>query len=282
MENEQARRILKDILDNPEETPQRRLPFVWELDYDGVVSYAIGVNHRVPADFTEDAERYVSKAQHVLFESADLTPEMICEFNSAKAAEYIDRLTAEEQRKFEELFALPIKEAREESLLTLFSIVLLKSYSSDDSSKLTSVDDTILGAAKKRNISTSPLETTEENITLMSTLLRGFGDGLSKIIRTADPGFNNHIATEKKVTEAYLRGDEEGLRKAEEPTGSTMEEYCIKNPEINEKRNIIMVERSMPYLAKPSIVAVGVAHYVCESSMLTVYKEKGIKNKRVQ
>jgi len=43
-----------------------------------------------------------------------------------------------------------------------------------------------------------------------------------------------------------------------------------------------MVSRSIDYLKEPSLVGVGIGHFLAEPSMLTMYKERGIEVKRVQ
>jgi hypothetical protein len=42
-----------------------------------------------------------------------------------------------------------------------------------------------------------------------------------------------------------------------------------------------MTQRSLTYLAEPTLVAVGLAHFIVEPSMLTMYKEHGVNVKRL-
>ncbi|MEK6823209.1 MAG: TraB/GumN family protein, partial [Nanoarchaeota archaeon] len=134
----------------------------------------------------------------------------------------------------------------------------------------TGVDTALVNAAE--NIPIPPLEAMEEQ--LLALCPASFGENLRDLIRRSNGSPVYFHDKMQKMQAAYESAtlDMNGIR--EMLTANQTESLLVQ-------RNKIMVERSLPHLTHPCIIAVGLAHYVLEPSMLTLYREKGFIVNRI-
>jgi len=214
---------------------QRKLPFVWELIYNGAVSHAIGCNHIVPKEisYEQDLLKYIAGKKYVFLEEANWKKQ-------------------EEEIKVGIVIAKkPDEKASMQYHLDTYGIL----------------ERTLTHAAEKRNIPVQFLDSPDEH------------ENYGRLYR-------GKIPTElgKKMNQAYHAGDEKTLRELIEEVDKHLRyklaphEYEI----LHKKRHLKMAVRSANYMKEPSLVGVGLTHFLVEPSVLTMYKEIGIEVKRVQ
>jgi uncharacterized protein YbaP (TraB family) len=136
-----------------------------------------------------------------------------------------------------------------------------------DSAPLKSVDETIVEHAERIGVPVRELETADELIEWKDPEKCILAD-IKELIEAERKGT---WKTTLGFIKAYEKGDLDALTRQ-------ANNYSIKSPERNQK----MVERSMPHFKRPTLIAVGIGHFVKEPTILTMYKEKGVRIKRIQ
>ncbi len=247
-------------------TKPRQLPFVWKLTYNGTTSHAIGTNHTVPDAYSDDALLYVIAKENVLIETDNrkIPQEKIDALCSKTLSSTIEQLTLPERRIISDITGMSISQLREYPIAGFHSHLVSRYY---DSIPLKSIDTTIVEHAEKLGVPVKGLETVNELIEWKEPEKYILAD-IKELIEAER---KSSWKTTLKFIKAYEKGDLEALTKQ-------ANNYSIKSPERNQR----MVERSMPYLEKPTLIAVGVGHFVKEPTMLAMYKEKGVKVERIQ
>ncbi len=250
---------------------QRKLPFVWELNYRGTKSYAVGTDHVAPNCFNEDALRVLRGKRKLLLEANPFDQTYIKIADNLCSSTLEDTLTKNEIKELSKIFSLPVSQLRAAPLTAIFPSLLYRiGYGIP-----ASVDSVLARHAYLQGVEIVQLEHQRKR-----NLTRDYvNDEYAKIIR-------NLIENERKKTgywmtftrnyvREYLNGDETPLkRKHEKEHGNT---------NIDQERNRLIVKTSLPHMKAPCVVAVGLAHYIIEpDSMLTLYRERGIKVKRIK
>ena len=136
--------------------------------------------------------------------------------------------------------------------------------------KLTAIDCTLDEEARRQGIQPVGLESDDELIPVFENILEEIYKHTCRLI-TAEktkPGSWKKIVTEDM--DAFINGDQTTLVGLLETNSN------------EKKRNERMVSRSIDYLKEPSLVGVGIGHFLAEPSMLTLYRQKGIEVKRIQ
>lgn len=256
---------------------QQKLPFVWEIDNSGIISYLVGTDHFAQDVYKKDAEKRLNGIEQVLFEVI-ITDENKAEFEKSidesglmevMAGPYIEQLTRQEQEKISRIIEIPIMLLRNEPLF------LLKKYLLNKYSPLNykAVDVTIRETAQEKNTKIYPLETFQEQLTTLKLDCEQKGlEDLKQLIRIVQD-FKNLNNYYKTIKHAYAHGDTETIKKM-----LTKEKISKKT---GSDRNITMATRSIPYLQQPTMIAVGAAHCIIEPTMQDVYESNGIKTKRI-
>ncbi len=235
-----------------------KLPFVWELDKDGVISYAIGTIHVALNEFEEDVAEKIQGKKRLL-------PEINHHEMSPYHEEFIQALfkpfTLNEKNTILDMLGLSLDELR--SLPPgLFHSYL---YNPAAPEEFPSVDYVLRRKAEQNDLEIISLETPQEKMQNLHT-----SNFLEKILAPAreNPDIFGYLPlllrqSMSREMERYQRGELQ-------PTHSDL------------ARNQRMAERSVEYLDQPSVVGVGASHFLAEPSLLSLYQEKGITVKRVQ
>ncbi len=247
-------------------TTPRQLPFVWKLTYNGTTSHAIGTNHTVPDAYSDDALLYVIAKENVLIETDNrkIPQEKIDALCSKTLTNTIEQLTLPERRILSDITGMSIPQLREYPIAGFHSHLVSRYYGSVP---LKSIDTTIVEHAEKIGVPVRDLETVDELLEWREPEKHVLGD-IKELIEAERKG---SWKTTLKFIKAYEQGDLEALTRQ-------ANNYSIKSPERNQR----MVERSLPCLERPTLIAVGVGHFVKEPTMLAMYKEKGVKIERIR
>ncbi len=235
-----------------------KLPYVWELDKDGVISYAIGTIHVALNEYEDDVTEKLRGKKRLL-------PEINHHEMSKYHHEFIHALfkpfAPEEKNMIVEMLGISLDELR------ALPPGLFHSYLYDPAApeEFPSVDYVLRTKAEQNNLEIISLETPQEK--LQNLHARNF---LEKILAPArkNPDLFGCLPlflrqSMSREMERYQRGE---LR----PVHSDL------------ARNRRMAERSLSYLDQPSVVGIGASHFLAEPSLLSLYQEKGIKVKRIQ
>lgn len=252
-----------------EETfPQKKLPFVWELNNHGVISYAIGTMHVMKNQYAEECERYLSHAPQLLlertFDDSKKDPQLIdIPFSDIVAAAKTLDIDINTFMK------IPPE-------LQLGYLFVGKNYR-----QYAGVDLTL--SKKAAGLPRYSLETPEERREAASYMnipgkIKQFIDADQK-----NPGDG------KKLFAAFKFGFDIMMDLYEQASLPKMELFMLarkdwQTPELRanmKKRNRTMVARAMPHLEKPSVFAVGCAHFLLEESVLEHFERQGIKTELV-
>jgi len=250
---------------------QRKLPFVWELRYNGTISHAVGTHHSVPDIpdiYAEDAARYVEGKKQLLMECDILKkPE-------GDLARLLDTQLSEVTGKADHKDLVTLACILEQPMFLLTSMrvlalddALLKKCTS---SKLKAVDFVMQEQALKYGVAINYLEKNEEHVPDLKAAIRRVPERVQEIAtqERLEPG--SWKKEYRQDLDAYMSGDLQAIIE------------LSKKEEINTDRHKTIAERSLPYLKEPSTIAVGLAHFVVEPTVLTFYRQKGIEVKRVQ
>jgi len=244
---------------------QKKLPFVWELNYNGVISHAIGSIHAFPftEKYVKSIANYVLDKECVMMEYArtGFPIRKAKKIMNIKAKETLEKLTSHEKNKVSKKLETSIRSLKKWTIDRVFGE--LYDRSCPHKSSIDGLDTPIYWFAFTFKIPRVSLETVAERY--KSFINPDHSRELKQII-------NYRKGPEKFYTDlfqAYIDGKIKQLN-----------EFAFDEDNLTE-RNKIMVERSIPLLEKPSLVAVGAVHFTKGPSMLTMYKEKGIDVKRV-
>ncbi|MBI4141379.1 TraB/GumN family protein [Candidatus Woesearchaeota archaeon] len=256
---------------------QRRLPFVRQLDYKGIKSYLVGTNHCSPNCFNDDIEKRLKNVEQLVVECALSSAEEAGDYtdkmhkNSSSCKSLFDLLDKDEQEALEKIARVPLLVMKEMPSLGLVPYLLFENAHP----YFESVDQIFHNVADKKKIPVYGLETTDEQI----IAVKDAGDSIQALrhVLSLDKKYGSLRAWIQKTGEVYVRGDADKLRKF-----TSSDSLMPSEDKFIARRNQRLAERSIPYLTKPSLVAVGVGHCILEPSMQTLYKQRGIKVKLVE
>lgn len=246
-------------------TGQRKLPFVWQVSKDGIVSHLVGTHHYAPDVFGRDARKLV-RGKDALLQEEQISE---ADFNYWSAVEYKDKLDAVERhfytgsdgnKKFPTL-----RNSRENNILEQKLKELNKKFYGHKN--IRAVDDTITAEAFRRDMPVLGLELPCESAILQSAYEKA-------------PDMQDR----KKDMELYLTGDLERIKQYHEPQKAELESrMSIVERAVEAKRNERMFERSVPYLnIQPCVVSVGLAHAaIDEDSLVRRYSDAGFEVRRL-
>lgn len=251
----------------------RKLPFVWELDNKGTVSYAIGTSHIVPTSYKSEAKKYISRAKNLCVEldiRKGKTQSEIDNILSRKYGEILDLLATDEQEEISRRLNMPLEKLRALPRAALPIIY----YERAGYTAKNCVDLELITSAEENKIPIIELETTELQARAFKESMNAEKEKTISLVRKqlAKSAEYNPV---KELIDAYMRGDESTLT-------SQFNEQNEGQLDVHVRRNEGLAANSLPYLEQPSTVAVGVAHFIMEPSILTLYKEHGIKIKRIK
>ncbi len=246
-----------------------KLPFVWELNNKGITSHAIGTHHFIPnaMDYAADAAKYLQEKTYLLTETPENEPcptEIVARASALTLAASLDQLTEQEQTECARILNTPLTDLRKTTLLDFNGAL----YAQSGYQELQPLEGILSAIAKLLNIENRGLETFQEQLEVVEKMAKNYTPFLRSIIEDErkQPGCIKSYA--KKDIDSFINSNGDFAKPV--------------NPDIFKARNHIMIERSMPYLSRPSAIAVGAMHFLEEPSLISLYQEKGIKVKRVQ
>ncbi|MBI4140814.1 TraB/GumN family protein [Candidatus Woesearchaeota archaeon] len=260
---------------------QRRLPFVWQLDCEGVKSYLVGTSHHAPNCFKRDATNRLNGIEQLIVEcvlpSVDEAGDGYDKMQqvSAPCESLICLLSDGEQETLAKIAHVHVSVLKELPSIGLVPYLLV----ANANPYFESVDQVFHDVADERGIPVNGLETVDEQIISIQNTASSQEDNILPLrkILLLNKKYHNLRAWLEKLGEAYVTGDTSKLR----------EFICVDSLLQSEEKLILdrnqrLAERSIPYLTKPSLVAVGVGHCILEPSMQTLYEQRGIKVKQIE
>lgn len=244
-----------------------KLPFVWELKHDNIVSHAVGTMHCVEDIFRQDAKKRMEGKKHLLTEARteDVTLAEQLRICSIELGQSIEKLTQKEKTALESCTDTPLKILREIPAAA-FTVYIMQRAGYRN---LTSIEQTFEDAT---HLPPKALE--KADFESLEAELRDCTKSLRRLIAVVPPTRGSAMHFFQALYTAYINGNERKV--------AQMAELDEDKEYKTQARNKTMVENSLAYLQQPSIVLAGAAHFLIEPSMLTMYKEKGIAVKRVQ
>ena len=247
---------------------ERQLPFVWELDYNGTTSYAVGTKHNEPRAYTADISKLMRRVKRVCFEIKpephNHEPTKTVQFETAeKFAHYLKNcptpeLAAEVGRFVGRLFGYLNPEQT-------------------TSGKLPGVDGNILDVAQEYSRPIFGLETHEERYPYLTRIHENLQTTL--VLAEHLPALIPRLLKEMNKT---LDQQDKTYRMGEQHAPPSPQ--LTNDDKLLIERNILMAYRGLEHLVEePTLIAAGYDHFVGpEPTMLTLYQEKGIKIKRIE
>lgn len=232
----------------------KKLPFVWELNHCGTISYAVGTNHDAPEHYLAHARELMQGKRYLVLENLQRKldyfsrHQALMGFLSYIVALHGDSFLARtSNEQYNVLEALRI-----EHLTPLYG-----------TPHPISVESQLRLAAKETETARKGIETGAEMEPNLPPLRKGVS-----------------AAT---ILNAWMNGDENTLtRLVDENQEMAHRQYTPSQQAYHRGRNTLMATRSLPYLRSPSVIAVGAGHFcTSQDSLLTLYQEKGITVKRI-
>jgi len=259
--------------------PQRPLPFVWELNYEGARSLAVGTIHLTTYDYTEDIKKKTDGIENLLVEHdlSKIPQKVLQEISSITIGDELNKLSAEEQQIFAEILNVPLEKLKE-SQMAMLDVYMIRLR---EPKVITSVDMSLMMQAELKKIKVQSLETLDEQ--------REYGHGRKGLLtgkirrmlelEKAQPGFVKEWYP--KIFDFYDAGAAgELITYLEIIQDKPNLQYQIEASRI---RNEKIADRSLEHLKKPSVVAIGAYHLLKEpNSVISFWQKKGIETKRVQ
>lgn len=242
---------------------EKPLPFVWCMNYEGVEHTLVGTKHSTPPQYGQDVQERLCGIEQLLLELelSNGPHAAVLEFNQYLVNELAQRFNPKEMS---------------------FINSLIKERSGTGHG----VDLALEHAAHARNICVYGLETAEEKIVCLRSLVDyglSYVDKIPAVVRSL---FFNEKTREKlsehlaQQQEFYDKGDSVELAASLKKMFAFVPSDMYDNLLV--ERNKTMVERSLPYLTKPTLVAVGVGHFLCEPTMLELYEQQGARITRME
>ncbi|MBI4148722.1 TraB/GumN family protein [Candidatus Woesearchaeota archaeon] len=251
---------------------QRKLPFVWNLLYNGIRSVGIGTKHFAADCYQTDIYEKLVGIEQVLFEfdlSKPPSEELV--HTQENIASLVAELSPEDRAR-----VAPLMHA----LTQCGKITPVRI--GEGGTYLFGIDGCIFQIAQRQKLPMYGLESPERQRDLCIGKWEKFSTAL-KTAKENPPLFAlmTHprvikMATDKidEVHAAYDRGDAAAVAELAKDD-QDYEKFVLD-------RNKIQALASIPYVtSRPTAVVVGVAHVVCEPSVLDVYRMKGITVERV-
>ncbi len=243
-----------------------KLPFVWELNNEGVISHAVGSIHCVENIYSQNAKKLLEGKKHLLTEARteDATIQEQLDIGNIKLGSSIEKLTQKEKSDLEYYTDTPLETLIELPVGVIPAYLLQRSGYRN----LTSMEQIFEDASHVR-----PKALEKIDFKIATDQLKDCTESLRTLIAVVPPTRGSAIQFFQTLYTAYKEGNAQKIARLSE---------LDDEKELTQERNKTMVNNSLAYIKQPSIVLAGAAHFVCEPSMLTLYQEKGIKVKRVQ
>ncbi len=256
-----------------------KLPFVWELKKDGVVSHAIGTLHECDRDYTPALDEITRSAERVLLEQKPGKLQMvllapcavyhILQGMKIQWAPILDLLSQEEQEDVARMYRMPLQELRQKNI---FSVEKPAGMKIEYAFELI-----LMRLARQQRKPAYALERWSEQIQYYEETM------LYKDPAKRAENLRRQLAVHRAYDPSMERSPIELLIDSlHNGNGNYLRE--IMNPETIKalaKRNKRMVQRSLSCLTRPTLIAVGATHLVVEPSLPTLYREHGIEVTRV-
>lgn len=252
------------------------LPFLWKIRKGDTVSYAVGTVHLSDKDYSSVLEQYLYDSEVLLTEaSLDESLEAYeggLDFSASGSKGMLGKLSRRQAKKFREITGATKKEFKE---MKSWPDTKVSWYYTVKSANLESpyniMDLDLVRSSARLGIESHGLETDEERIEYMD-IFSSEADCLGYLIKDLE----RETPISVQVLDLYDSGDDSGLLNLF---------YDDVTPEMHQstlKRNAKMAERSMEYMDRPCLVAVGLVHFLSEESMLDHYREAGLEVSRVE
>ncbi|MBW3019570.1 TraB/GumN family protein [Candidatus Woesearchaeota archaeon] len=255
------------------------LPFVWKLEKDGIISYAVGTMHAYSEDCTDALRELSDKVEQFCFELDLLslsTQEQLRlmqkqqELYAMPMKPILALLTPEERKIYRESYGFSEEELANLTLGGVFQ----KGLEHEGYDPMKGLDITLMRLAQEKP--RHSLETLEEQSGVIETI-KGIipeqhAQALRKLIESSGSADND-----KDVNDAYKNGDADRLLNCLEMTaiGQIKEQFMYA-------RNQRMAARALEHLNRPSIIAAGTYHLIGERSILEYLRGEGVKIERIQ
>src|SRR3989338_3084368 len=247
---------------------EHQLPFVWELSLDGVVSHAVGAMHSSPYDFRQQCKEllYGKSALMVEYDIKRESPDLQ-RVNAPTLNQYLQGFSPADQQFLADV-VLEKSLGEMSGKHPIWFMVEMYKKSGVKFNKQ-GIDLVFLDGASEKNIPAVSLETWETQETYFLAMLNKTPEFLRWIVEKERSESGAAVDFYCRVADTFFSGDENGAWSCtlESPTFDT---------EVHFKRNHIMAEKSLQYLAHPSLIAVGAAHLIGEHSIFHFYQEKGV------
>lgn len=254
-------------------TPQRELPFVWEILFEGVLSHAVGTSHIVPDVYEESAKQVMYGKEKLLLELDPFNsfPEhALRKIRNFKMDPLLQKLTMPEREEYAGHLGLSLDELYDMHPLSLTS----RQFSRLGITNQTALDVTLLKAAIASDIPVHCVDTVENQMNLLERMLDGYHEQVLHFLKAARKTPQDPLKPMRNFIDAYLEGDEVKLL-------SNLEDHWPDFKDI-EGRDKMMADKSEEHLQVPCVIGLGLAHFIVRGSILDEYKKKGIVVKRVQ
>jgi len=243
----------------------KKLPFVWELDYDGVISNTIGTMHAVRNIFGDDITAKLDGKTNLLLEC---TPDAMASHGQAILDILFENYNDSERNTFLNAFGTDYDTLRQLNPAHLYSCLFNPTNYRD----YPAVDFVCYEKARSNNIQIIGLETPQEKLDWLRQ------SQLASMFKLA----RQDLQKACQVIPGLMRFGLELLMNAYENGHESLPFGRPQDTADSSQRNQKMVERSLTYLHQPSVVAVGLDHFIAAPTIIDLYQEKGIKVKRVQ
>jgi len=277
--------VFKEIFTDPKyEIPSAKLPFVWEIEYQGEISHLVGTWHRYPADFRDSFANLLCGKRQAAMEFAPHEYEenrmLFRQSEEYTAAVCIDSLTENEQQALAEVSGKTAETMRKMPLYHLYNLVN-EQAAAQAGMPIRKMDIDLYKIAAENKILVHSLESPQDLAAAMVVLIPQIEEQVRWMAR--NPANDTAVLELQDLVSAYTQGDAAkclSLRIAY--LDQTMQEYCAAHPELVAERNKKMVRHGLDLLAAPTLIAVGLTHAIAEpGSMVSLYRDAGAKVERV-
>lgn len=246
------------------------LPFVWEVNNEGIVSHAVGTNHASGENY-QLAVRFILEGKRRLF--LELNPENIPLETTLRLVSYrwnhiFEHLTPQEASTFVRINRTTVENLRERSILLYQCEILQRLYPG-----CVPLEGTLVQIAGEKEIPIHELETVEENAQAALCGLAYYPQFIRRNVKAA-PRRLSIAQAMKSLGSAYAKGSETEI-------ADLAEGYTYQDEQQRE-RDRRLAQRSFPLLTEPSVIALGAMHFLEPGNVLDWYRKSGLKVQRVQ
>ncbi len=249
---------------------QRRLPFVWELEYNGVVSHLVGTLHYAPKVFSRAAKKLLANKKTLLVECVGSSKPFL---DKVRPSRVFALFTAEEQEELAKRLERPISRIRDLNYSRVENILFGQALK-ESNLPFEPIDTGLFERAINDGLNVLGLESPNEQKKFIMENAEHDAFRTLYVIREElkSPGFIKKVY--HNILRAYMRGDAAELLAARREVEIDYIDSTWRNKN--------MVKRSLPYLGcSKSVVVVGASHLIEGETMIDMYREKGSRVARV-